>query len=131
MKSLHPPCLRPTKMTVAIQKTDNRMELSPIDDADRGRVEEDTKGSRDRHTQCCAQHRFNRPNVRYQNDGLTWMHLYQVFDGGSYTAVHGVQALSTRRGQRRVAFPGMQGLGVLRATRLHFAPAQSLPGAKV
>jgi hypothetical protein len=116
---------------MAVEEADNRVRLSPIDDADRSRVEKDAEGGRDGNTKRCTQHSFDRPNMRYEDDSLIWMRLYQLFDDGRYTSMHSIQALSTGRRESSFALPGKQVLSILHTTGYHLAAAQSLPYPKV
>src|SRR5438874_13614791 len=129
--SYHPPRLLPAEMAMAIEEADNGMRLSPIDDADSSGVEKDVEGGRDGDSKRGTQYSFDRPNMRYEDDSLIWMRLYQLRDHGRYTSMHSLQALATGRCESSIALPGKQVLSILRTTRHYLAAAQSLPRPKV
>src|SRR5947209_18650426 len=117
-------------MTMAIEEADNRVGLSPIDDADCSRVEKDAEGGRDGKTKRSKQHSFDRPNMRYEDDSLIWLRLHKLFDDGRYTSMHSIQALPSGKREISFALPGSQVLSILHTTRYQLGADQSIPCSK-
>src|SRR6266700_6460403 len=127
-RSSHPPSLLPSHMAMAIHQTDRRMRLSPINYTDRGWIKKDTESCRGRYAQSCTQHCLYRPHMRHQHNRLPWMRLYQLFNNGRDTSLHGIQTLPVRRRKRSITLPIQQRLSILGH---NFGTAQTFPSSKV
>src|SRR5579859_4806323 len=129
--STHPARLLPAQMAVAIEEPNNRLRLSPINDADGSGIEKNAEGGRDGRAKRGAQYSLDWSYMGYEDNGLIGVRRCQLFDDRRYALMYSIQALAAGRGKSSIALPGEQMLGILLATRHQLAPAQSFPCPKV
>src|SRR5260370_2439681 len=117
---------------MAIDEAHNSVSrLSPISHTDCGRIEEDTQGRRKRRSQCGTEQHLDRPHVRNKLNRLVGGRLYQAFDNSTNTLLHSLEAFPSRRRDGSILFPGVQLVGIFRASCTAFSLAQALPPPKI